>query len=109
MIVHTFKGEENIKNSLLERHEIDWPDFLPSNPRMACGKDHVSNTRRHLARNFNRMSYERLQEVYANKGDIRKPWTLVEKGFRFISKKITVKKRSAFIEHLLNHYKQKKR
>lgn len=103
-IVHNEKGEKALSSANIEAHIINWRDFLPNNPRMVYGVGSIPKTRKNLSKAFATYSYERLLEDYANKGNIKRPWTVLNKALLVLKGKLSVKRRRKYVEQLLNQY-----
>ena len=100
-IAHTEKGRRALEDAELETHEIQWRDFLLSNPRLVYGKARVSSHRKRMKIAFSSLNYEQILEQYANKGTWKKPWTILCKIYRILDGKITMKRRKHIVEDLL--------
>ena len=105
-VAHSSKGESILYSSELHVERIKWRDFLPYNPRMVNGYSPRSKTwqRKQLARLFRSCSYERLQEIYANKVTLKKPWLFVGKAIRWVKGTIWHNHVTRSINSLLEDY-----
>ena len=101
-IVHSQKGIDLISQSDLECHEIEWRDFLLNNTRMVIGGNgKISSSRKKLKYAFSHYSYEKLQETYANKGVVWKPWTMIRRFLRILNGKLHINNNKKIVDKLL--------
>lgn len=100
-IVHTDKGKQALRDSDLEIHEIGWRDFLYRNPRAVYGESAVPKARRNLSKAFASYSYERLLEDYANKGNWRRPMSMLNRALLILKGMKMTKKRQQKVEQIL--------
>jgi coenzyme F420-reducing hydrogenase beta subunit len=98
VIVHSSKGDKLLEESEIERHQVEWKDVLPYNPRIAYGKNILVNTRerKRLSIAFKEDSFQKLLDDYANDASFKRPWSVVRKIYRVllitINHKIAVRK-----------------
>ena len=64
LIVHSEKGNEILKDSEIELHEINWGDSIKFCRRIASGKRHIFRPREKLVENSRNMEYDDFLKLY---------------------------------------------
>lgn len=83
-IAHSSKGVKALEAVNIAKKTIGWKEILMTNHRVACGQAHVPSERKKLEIAFATYSFERILELYANKGTWKRPWTMIKRGVRII-------------------------
>lgn len=81
-IAHSIKGVEALDAVNIAKKQIEWNDVLLTNPRIVCGHAHIPSERKKLENAFATYSFEKILELYANKGTWKRPWTMIKRVVR---------------------------
>ena len=83
-IAHSTKGIEALDAVNIAKKQIGWNEVLLTNPRVVCGHAHIPSERKKLEKAFATYSFEKILELYANKGTWKRPWTMIKRVVRIL-------------------------